>query len=64
MTLEPFRPEWKKPRSVKRERRLHPDGGKVVLLAISDGYAMVRRPGCIPFVVRETEWRSWQALTK
>lgn len=27
----------------------------VVLMAIAEGYAMVRRPGCAPFVVREKE---------
>lgn len=28
---------------------------EVVVMAISDGYAMVRRPGCMPFVVRVEE---------
>jgi len=25
----------------------------------SDGFVMVRRPGCIPFVAFEGEWASW-----
>jgi len=27
---------------------------EVVVMAISDGYAMVRRPGCVPFVAAVT----------
>lgn len=44
--------------------RAHPsDGGRVVLMARSGGYVMVRRPRCAPFVLREAEWAKlpkWQ----
>ena len=30
----------------------HPsDGGTVKVMTVSDGYAMVRRPGCMPYVM-------------
>ncbi len=45
-------------------RVIKPDGGKLVnvivpervtVMARADGYAMVRRKGCLPFAVRERE---------
>lgn len=49
---------------MKREYRMMPDdflgGGRVGLMAIVDGYAMVRRPACIPFVVEEKLWLGWE----
>jgi hypothetical protein len=41
-------------------RRCHPvGGGPVKPMAFADGYVMARRPGCIPFIVAESEWLTW-----
>jgi len=65
MPLTAYEPEWKPVRSIKRERRAHPqDGGPVIEMARADGYVMARRPRCIPFVVTEREWRTWPTTTK
>lgn len=43
--------------SKKRARRMHPNGdGPIVLMAIADRWVMVRRPGCIPFVMPLEKW--------
>lgn len=45
----------------KREARHHPnDLGKVVLMAEADGYAMVRRPGALPFVIASKRYAAWK----
>lgn len=55
--------------STKRERRMMPDdhkgGGEVILIAEAEaeGYVMVRRPRCIPFVVRKEVWDSWEVVS-
>jgi hypothetical protein len=38
-----------------RTVRVH-RGAPVTLMAGADGYVMVRRPGCMPFVMRADEW--------
>ena len=49
----------------KGERRIMSDKGlyggttPVVCMVAADGYVMVRRPGCLPFVLH---WRAWQEL--
>ncbi len=40
----------------KRETRINADT-RVVLMAEADGYVMVRRPGCVPFVIRADRFR-------
>lgn len=30
--------------------------GPLRLMASAEGYVMVRRPGCVPFVLREQDW--------
>jgi hypothetical protein len=37
-------------------------GGPVKFMAAVDGYAMVRRPRCIPFVVPVSDWNSWDEI--
>ena len=39
----------------KREVRFDPVG-EIRLMAQADGYVLVRRPGCMPFVLRAAEW--------
>ena len=43
--------------------RLRPDQGHgfavLRFMCAADGYAMVRRPRCIPFVVDINSWNSW-----
>ncbi len=42
----------------------HPsDGGEVRVMAVADGYAMCRRPGCAPFVVAVSDIKrpGWMA---
>ena len=39
-------------REIKRRDRF----GRIDFMAAANGYVMVRRPGCIPFVMREKEW--------
>lgn len=41
--------------------RRYDDRGPIVLMAVAKGYVMVRRPGCIPFVLTE---RDWQAMSE
>ena len=43
--------------------RIRPDGRKVRFMAAADGYAMVRIPACMPFVVPINEWNSWEDPT-
>lgn len=38
-------------------------GGVARFMVAADGYAMVRRPGCMPFVVPIEEWNSWPETT-
>jgi len=46
--------------STEHQRRHHPSTGRPVkLMALVDGWAMVRCPGCIPFVVHKKDWLSW-----
>lgn len=37
--------------------------GAVLFMAAADGYAMVRQPGCMPFVVPINDWNSWEEIT-
>jgi hypothetical protein len=51
----------------KPYRRIMPDGymgpaGPVTFIAAAEGYAMIRRPGCAPFVVPVKDWNSWQEV--
>lgn len=51
----------------KPYRRIMPEGrngpgGPVTYMAAADGYAMVRRPGCMPFVVPIKDWNSWEEI--
>ena len=40
--------------------RRHPsDGGEVRCMVAVDGYVMVRRPGCMPFVLALSKWDEW-----
>ena len=44
----------------KPYRRIRPsDGAVFTFMTSADGYAMVRRPSCMPFVVPVKEWNSW-----
>ncbi|WP_226018430.1 hypothetical protein [Novosphingobium sp. FKTRR1] len=47
----------------KREGRIMPThlkgGGLVRFMASADGYVMVRRPTCAPFIVSNKDWLSW-----
>lgn len=46
-------------RQEAHEKRLMPHymgAGPVKLMARADGYVMVRRAGCMPFVLSEGEW--------
>lgn len=40
----------------KRIERRTDKHGVIVSMAAAKGYVMVRRPGCIPFVMRGREW--------
>lgn len=67
---------WRKPidfgRSVMADkrrpyRRHMPEGykgpeGPVTFMAAADGYVMVRRPGCLPFVVPVRDWNEWEEI--
>lgn len=48
---------------VKRQYRLMPEtyktGGVVRLVVIAEGWVMVRRPRCIPFLVEASVWNQW-----
>ncbi len=58
-------PEWAPAPKTRRERRAHPsDGGPVMAMAVADGYVLARRPGKLPFIVAEREWRTWPVATK
>lgn len=37
----------------------HMGGGASHFMVAADGYAMIRRRGCVPFVVGVNEWNSW-----
>lgn len=40
------------------DRNLRADArGPLRFMAVADGYVMVRRPGCVPFVMHERDWR-------
>lgn len=39
----------------KREARIDRDR-KSVLMGSADGYVMVRRPGCMPYILPEKTW--------
>lgn len=49
-------------------KRVMPDdykgGGVVRFLAAAEGYVMVRRPCCTPFVVHVSEWNEWPLYTE
>ena len=36
-------------------------GGELRLMVRTNGYCMVRKPGCVPFVLSEKEWRALPA---
>ena len=36
--------------------------GRIVYMAHAKNYVMVRRPGCVPFVLTEKEWRTLPIL--
>lgn len=38
-------------------------GGVVTFMAAANGWAMIRRPGCIPFVVPIEDWNRWPEQT-
>lgn len=41
-----------------------PERGKLRLMATAEGYVMVRRPGCMPFVMAAKDWEKlpiWSA---
>lgn len=40
-----------------KERRDY-GGGPIRLMAKAEGYVMVRRPGCLPFILSVKEWES------
>lgn len=45
------------------EYRCHPGGyGKIKLMAVADGYCMVRKPGCLPYVMSVKEWQRLPAF--
>ena len=51
----------------KPYRRQIPDGymgpsGPVTFLAAADGWAMVRRSHCMPFIVPVNDWNAWDEL--
>lgn len=49
------------------KRVMPPDyksGGVVRFMAAAEGYVMVRRPRCIPFIVGINEWNSWPLYTE
>jgi hypothetical protein len=52
----------------KRDIRIMPksvrSGGEVRLMGVIQGYAMIRRKGCTPFIVHENEWLSWPKTDK
>lgn len=33
-------------------------------MAEAEGYVMVRRPGCVPLVVRAAEWQTWPEVAR
>lgn len=37
-------------------------GGELRLMVRNSGYCMVRKPGCVPFVLSEKEWRALPAF--
>ncbi|MCB4862936.1 hypothetical protein K7W03_25470 [Sphingobium sp. PNB] len=40
--------------------RIRPiDGAELRFMVAAEGWAMVRRKGCAPFLVAVTEWNSW-----
>jgi hypothetical protein len=43
--------------SKKPDERCSDKLGEIRLVARAEGYVMVRRRGCIPFVVSEKEWQ-------
>lgn len=48
--------------NLKPYERIRPDGARIRFMAAADGYAMVRRPGCAPFVVDIAEWNGWEEV--
>jgi hypothetical protein len=49
-------------RNFKRDRVGHNGRGmpgRITYMAHASGYVMCRRPGCIPFVISEADWRSF-----
>ena len=48
------------------QRMMPPDvkgGGVVTYMAAADGWVMVRRPRCTPFVAPISDWNSWPEIT-
>lgn len=45
-----------------KERRNY-EGGPICFMAKADGYVMVRRPGCTPFILSAKEWE-WLSLVE
>lgn len=40
---------------MKKPTRIH-GHGPIRLMAEAEGHCMVRRPGCVPFVITSKEW--------
>lgn len=49
--------------SKKSERRVD-HIGPLRLMAEAEGYVMVRRPGCMPFLMSADKWRALPELAK
>lgn len=45
-------------------KRRTDDRGPLRLMAKAEGYVMVRRPGCVPFVLQESDWLALPATEK
>lgn len=52
--------------AVKRGDRTIDEHGEIRVMAVADGYVMVRRPGCLPFVlsVKEFLTKSQELVSK
>lgn len=40
----------------RKSARRQDGGGRIDLMAHARGWVMVRRPGCVPFCMKATEW--------
>lgn len=41
----------------------HMGGGVVTFMTAADGWVMVRRPDCMPFVVPVSDWNGWKEVS-